>query len=194
MFILLNRLVKGFVIACWIAAAAALWSQRERARPLVDQYQLWHDVNWSQPPALPRMEAVVVRSFSETSIQMKAPDGRLWNVGLLGLGTNDVPFSRDGLRWAGATRTNLSRSLAGRQVQFAWTVTNITRTGLGFVYVDGTNFLAGAVREGLVVLKPEDARVLPVQEQYALRLADRAARASGSGRWGLTNAAPAEPR
>jgi hypothetical protein len=186
-------LVKAFVVACWIAAALALWTQRERAYPLLDQYQLWRDVNWSPPPPLPRMEATVVRPLSEAMVQIKAADGRLWNVGLLGVGTNNLPITREGIRWNAEARTNLAQRLAGRSVEFAWTQTNVTRTALGFVYVDGTNHLLGAVRDGLLVLKPEDARVLPMGEQYRLRVADRAARADGAGRWGLTNSPP-EPR
>lgn len=194
MFIFLNRVVRGVVIAFWLAAAFLMWSQRERALPLVDQYQLWRDVNWSQPSPLPRMEATVVRSLGETSVQLKAVDGVLWNVGLVGGETNGLPLTAAGFKWSAEARRELAGRLAGRRVEFAWTRTNVTRTALGFLYVDGTNSLVGAVQDGLLVLKPEDVRVLPVREQYALRLADRAARADGAGRWGLTNAVPSGPR
>ena len=100
MFIFLNRVLKGFVIAGWLAAAVALWWHREQARPLLDQYQLWHDVNWSQPPPLPRMDAVVVRVLGATSVQLRAPDNRLLNVGLVALDTNGLPQSVAGLRWS----------------------------------------------------------------------------------------------
>ncbi|KAB2674496.1 MAG: hypothetical protein DVB31_02105 [Verrucomicrobia bacterium] len=187
--------IAGWLVAAgWIAAAIFLWSRREHARPWIDQFETWRGVNWSQPPALPRMEAVVVKSFSERSIQLRGPDQRLWNVGLLGVGTNAVPSGRAGSQWAAAARTNLAGRLAGRTVEFAWTQTNATHTGLGFVYVDGTNLLLGAVGDGLLELNPEGVRALPVCEQLALRRAAREARAGGVGRWGATNAVPGGAR
>ncbi len=185
MFIFLNRLLKGFVIASWLAAAVALWSQRERARPLVDQYQLWHDVNWSQPSPLPRIDVTAVRMVGATTVQLRTPDRQLLNAGLLALDASGVPLNPAGMRWATGITTNLARRLAGRNVGFAYTLTNASRTGLGFLIVDGTNLVHEAVREGWFALKPEEARVLPVAEQYQLRLEDRAARAAGAGRWAL---------
>jgi hypothetical protein len=76
--------------------------------------------------------------------------------------------------------------LIGRPIEFAFTQTNVTRTGLGYLYIDSTNsVLLGLVEAGRCGVKTPETRVLPLQEQYQLRVAERQARTAKEGRWGL---------
>lgn len=184
LFQILNRCLRGFVWLCWLSAAVALWMQRERALPLVDYFVIWRDANWSKPPPLPRMNGQVVRVLGETVVQFRSDSGVTWNLGLQGCETNGLPPGLEGLRLVGETRKQLGTLLTGRPVEFALTVTNASRTGLGYFYTEATNsVLERLVTEGRCGVKAEETRVLPIGEQYRLRVAERRARAEGMGRW-----------
>jgi len=191
MFHFLNRCLRAFVWACWIGAGTALWFQREQARPLVDYFVLWRDVNWSSPAPLPRMSGKVVRILGESIVQLRADDGIVWNLGLQGCETNLPLSGNDGVRFGAETRRRLGTNIEGRPVEFALTITNASRTGLGFFYLEKTNnVLLLLVEEGRCGVKAAETRVLPIQEQYRLRLAERRARANGVGRWSIPIPAP----
>jgi hypothetical protein len=186
MFHFLNRCLHGFIWMCWIAAAAALWTQREHARPVVDYAVILRDANWSSPPLLPRFSGKVTRVLGESIVQFKADDGTVWNLGLQGCETNGLPAGIEGLRFVAETRRHLTNALVGRPVEFAFTQTNVTRTGLGYFYLDSTNsVLLGLVEAGRCGVKTPETRVLPLREQYQLRVAERQARTAKEGRWGL---------
>lgn len=67
---------------------------------------------------------------------------------------------------------------------------NPNRIGAGFL--DRSNELAQIAwgRGGWYRLKADDGRLLPLREQYQLRLADRAARATHAGLWHGERAGP----
>jgi hypothetical protein len=183
MFLFLNRLLRLCVITGYLAAAWGIWMQRERARPLWDQYELWRDVNWTSPAPLPRLEVKVVRLLSESIVQVQSADGRPWNLALEAVEVGGLPVSKETQLWSSQNRTNLALQWTGQPASWAWTQTNANRTGRGFLYLAGTNVLEGVLREGRLGFKPELARVLPIKEQLRLRQANRAGQAAGAGRW-----------
>ncbi len=194
LFQFLNRCLRAFVWLCWLAAAAGLWMQRDRALPLVDYFVIWQDVKWARPAPLPRMEGRVVRVLGETMVQFRSNAGVTWNLGLQGCETNGLPSGLEGVRLVVDTRKQLGTLLDGRSVEFALTVTNASRTGLGYLYTDKTNsVLEALVSEGRCGVKTEETRVLPIGEQYRLRVAERRARADGMGRWAPSTNAVAGP-
>lgn len=191
MFLFLNRLMKAGVFALWLAGAFWLWTERERGRPLLDYYEVWTAAGYRQPEPLPRFQGTFVRAVSDTAVYVRDPQGRIWSFGLIGVSGVD-PAARDAqsLKFAAATRTNLTSRLAQLPVQLAFTVTNANRTGLGYLY-PGTNDAGVAVElvaEGRWRLHPESARVLPLQEQVRLRAAERLARSNGRGLQGVGTA------
>ena len=184
LFQFLNRCLRAFVWLCWLGAAAGLWMQRDRALPLVDYFVIWRDTNWSTPAPLPRMGGRVVRVLGETMVQFRSDSGVTWNLGLQGCDTNGLPPGLEGLRLVGETRKQLGTLLEGRPVEFALTVTNASRTGLGYLYTEATNsVLDRLVTEGRCGVKAEETRVLPIGEQSRLRVEGRRGRSEGVGRW-----------
>lgn len=185
MFHFLNRLMRGVVLACWLAAAWVVWTHRDRGKPLVDYFSLWKGSNWSAPEPLPRMPGTGVRMLGNINFQIRTDAGLAWNVGLVGADTNAWAKGAEGRRLALDLREALSNSVVGNRLELAVTVTNSsTRTGLGFGYVDGTNsLLLGWVGKGWVKVDEAACRALPIREQYALRVAERQAREAGLGVW-----------
>ncbi len=191
MFHFLNRCLRAFVWACWLGAGVALWFQREQARPLVDYFVIWRDANWSSPAPLPRMSGKVVRVLGESIVQFRADDGIVWNLGLQGCETNGPPLGIEGIRFGAETRRHLRTNVEGRPVEFALTITNAMRTGLGYFYLEKSNsVLLRLVEDGRCGVKFAETRVLPIREQYRLRATERRARADGVGRWSVPAQAP----
>jgi hypothetical protein len=184
LFHLLNRAVRLTVALVWCVAFWAVWQHREQARPLVDFYELWRDVKFEFPKPLPRLTARVLRVNNATSLHLQDTNGAKWNIGLIGLAPNPAitqpreirQRDREIVQWLGAR-------LGNEPVEVAHTILTPLGTGLGFVY-QGTNLIQHElVREGRLQLMAEPARILPLREQYALRIADRKARAEEIGIW-----------
>ncbi len=190
LFQFLNRCLRAFVWLCWLGAAAGLWVQRDRALPLVDYFVIWRDANWSKPAPLPRMNGRVVKLLGESVVQFRADSGMTWNLGLQGCDTNGLPPGPEGLKLVTERQKQLWTLVEGRPIEFALTVTNASRTGLGYFYTESTNsVLERLVAEGRCGVRTEETRVLPIGEQYRLRVAQRRARSEGLGMWApATNA------
>ncbi len=185
MFLALHRLMKAAVLGLLFAACWWLWTKREAARPLVDYYQVWEAAGYREPEPLPRLKGTVTRAVSDTSLYLRDDRGRVWAVGLTGFFGVD-PATRDPLlrRLAAESRTNL-HALAGQPVELAFTVTNATRTALGYLYV-GTNEFGLAeqfVAAGRWRVAPAGAKPLPLKEQVRLRAVERLARSNRRGLW-----------
>lgn len=190
MFHLLHRLIQGVLALLLAWAMFLLWQHRELGLPLVDLYVAWEGADYHSPDLLPRSRGTVSRILEENVVEFRDREGRIWNVGLAGLGAIGGD-GRDPVRrkFAQATRTNLVELLVGRPVEMAWITTNANRTGLGFIYL-GTNSQSLAlqlVEEGRLRWMPADTRVLPLLEQMRLRGADRRARTKQAGLWNPEN-------
>ena len=183
MFVFLNRCIKAGIVCAWLAAGWWVWSQRERVRPLIDYYEVWQANGRKDPPPLPEMEGTVDRAVTDTGIFLRDGQGKLWSFGLIGI----EPTSQDPrlATFAAETRTNLTKLLAGQPVRIAWTSTNLTRAGFGYLY-RGTNQTGLAVEmvgSGRWRLHPVSASVLPIKEQVRLKVAEREARTRQVGLW-----------
>lgn len=183
MFVFLNRCIKAGIVCAWLAAGWWVWSQRERVRPLLDYYEVWQANNRTEPQALPEMEGTVDRVVTDTGIFLRDGQGKLWSFGLIGI----EPTSQDPrlASFAAETRTNLTKLLTGQPVRIAWTSTNISRAGFGYLYrgTNQTGFAVEMVESGRWRLHPVSASVLPIKEQVRLKVAEREARARQIGLW-----------
>lgn len=186
MFRFLHRCLHAVLWAFWLAMAFLLWRERERARPLVDYYVLWRDSGWARATPLPRMTGTVVKVIGDGVVQFRSDSGVTWNLGQQGIGTNALPPTPESAKFVVETRRMLAARLERQPVEFAFTQTNALRTGLGYFYLQQTNSLLHSfVEEGRWTVKTSDTRILPLREQYRLRLAERRARESTNGVWAL---------
>ncbi len=187
----LNRLLRLAIAVGWCAAAYGVWTQRERARPAVDYYTLWRDAGWQRPDPLPRWSGEFRRPVSPGVVEAVDEHQSRWKFGLRGLATVNPEDPRHAAtnRWfLRQTLTNLTRELAGLPIEIGTVGSAEGRTGSGFLYVDGHLVQAGWVRAGRYRLRVEDCRVLPLSEQYELRVAEREARRERLGLWSLPGA------
>jgi len=189
MFRLLNRVVRMVLLLAWGAAAYGVWTQRERARPLVDYYQLFRDGGWQVPEPLPRWQGEFRRMIRPDVLEAVDAKGNSWRFTVLGLATVNPDAAPD----AGANRwflqqvaTNFTEYLKGATMDIGVTSTNTDHTGVGFVYRGAHLAQVDWVAAGWYRLRPGDCRTLPLDEQYALRLASREARRRAAGIWRLT--------
>lgn len=188
MFHWLNRTLRAFIVLCWCVAAYAVWTQRERARPAIDYYVLFRDAEWQRPDPLPQFAGEFRRLVSPGLIEVAAENGAKWRFGLAGLATvnPDLPPHASTNRWfLRQNYTNLTRELSGAPIQIGLVNTNLDRTGTGFLYRSNRLVHVDWVRSGRYRLRPEDCRILPLREQYQLRLADREAQRAAAGIWAL---------
>jgi endonuclease YncB( thermonuclease family) len=184
MFKNLNRLVRGVLLAAFAAALYALWSERERAWPLVDWWATWSEAGFKKPDPMPRLTGVLLKFVPPETLQVRDNDKALWNFGLAGLDT--IESSPPPAKLA-AARKQLAAVFSpwmNQPVSIAYTTTTQLRTGLGLFYF-GTNTTAHfeLVRSGWYKMKPEVRRMLPFDEQVTLRAMEREARKAGRGAW-----------
>lgn len=193
----LNRLVRAVIVLGWCAAALGVWTQRERARPAVDYYVLWRDAGWQRPVPLPRWSGEFRRSISPGLLELVDDRQAKWRVSLRGLATVNPDDPRHGLtnRWfLRQVLTNVTRELTGKSLEIGSVGTAGNREITGFVYREGQLLQSAWVRAGWYRLRAEDCRILPLGEQYELRLAEREAQKQRAGLWSLPgNSAPTEP-
>lgn len=185
MFIFLNRLLRLFIAAFWIGALVLLWGQRERGRPVLDLYAAWEANNYRVPQPLPRMRGTVHRVLNDTTVQIRAEDGRLWNLGVAGFGGVD-PFKTDrhSRLFARESLSTLETLTARQPVEIALTITNDNRTGWGFFYLPTNRPVAlEMLAEGRWQVRGEAVFQLPFREQLEVRAAERRARAERRGLW-----------
>ncbi|MFM8357571.1 MAG: hypothetical protein ACKOET_03355 [Verrucomicrobiota bacterium] len=171
----------------------------EHARPAWDYFELWRDANWAfaDPPA--RVPVKGQGIYEPLSLQVRDTNGLPWNVGLaavkplvpLGLTVRSPrPAERE---VGGAFRTNLLAAVKDQELELAVMVASPNRTAVAFVYAGPELLQQRLLAEGWVRLEPAEARLLPLREQYALRLAERTARREKRGGWAEELRPPAGP-
>ena len=186
MFLFLNRVMKVVVLGMWAAAAAWVWSERERGRPLLDWYQVWHDCGYAEPAPLPRLDGSVVRVLAPSTLLFREEGGATYSLGLVGWILPDANRADPkALRvWSAMMTSNLTQRLVGQTGHFAYATLQTNwvglqrapnRTGTGFLYL-GTNTLNLAfdlVTEGKIRVSPAALQILSLREQVAFRAAAR---------------------
>jgi hypothetical protein len=190
MFRWMNRVYRALWVLAALAIAFLLWQQRGRMRPVIDYYQLWHNVDFNFPKEPERVPVELVRVLSETVVHVRDKDGVLWAVGLQaaeGISGQVLRRSEKARDWSQSVREEITEALEAGSLKVAMVSRNPNRTASGFLYLDEELYLEEMVSRGWVILKPEAARVLPLKQQHALRLADRHSRAQGLGLWSSDN-------
>jgi hypothetical protein len=174
MFKTLNRLMKLAVVLAWAGAAFLLWTQRERGRPLLDLYLVWKESGYQSPEPLPRVRGDVTRVLAENRIILRGTNGLGYELILAGVPTMSGN-SPDRFKIVLQQRTNLAAQVVGRSAEFAYTLMQPARVGIGFLYVE-TNSVSLNVEmaeAGKARLSDQVIRLLPLREQAAFRAAVR---------------------
>jgi len=185
-FRFLHRLLIFGYWVFWGTVCFVLYTQRARLQPAWDYGELVWKQDRTAPAQLTVLTGTVMRVHTPTGFQLRDQAGALYNYGLAGVaapGTNRTTAESARLLEAQAL-TNLTRWLAGKSVRLEVTLENpATRTGLGQTWLGDTNINQRLLAEGLGVLNRDQIRRLPLEEQYRLVQAERAARANRRGIW-----------
>jgi endonuclease YncB( thermonuclease family) len=186
MFKFLHRLLILVYWLFWGAVCFVLYTQRARLQPAWDYGELVWKQDRTAPAQLTVLTGTVTRVHTPTGFQLRDQAGVLYNYGLAGVtapGTNQTTAAAERLLAAQAM-TNLTGWLSGKLVRIEVTLENpATRTGLGQAWLGETNVNERLLAEGLGVLNRDQIRRLPLDQQYRLVQAERAARAHRRGIW-----------
>ena len=187
MFKALHRLLVLGTWCFWGAVAFFLYTQRARLQPALDYAQLLYHRDRTAPAQLPVLTGTVTRVHTSTGFQVRDLSGTLHNFGLAGIGprgTNQASGASERVLAAQAV-TNLTGWLVGQRVRIEVTIGNpATRTGLGQTWLGETNVNERLLAEGWGVLRRDQVRRLPLEDQYRLVRAERLAREAQRGVWG----------
>jgi endonuclease YncB( thermonuclease family) len=174
MFHTLHRL---YVIA-WtlivLAAAGWAYAYTDVSGALSDWHAVWQ--NKPKPGSSPAAEfsGTVTKIIDSTSLVVRAAEGQPYSIALQGLVPFEKPASTAKTR-IDLAKTRLTELALSNQVHVTLTWVDERRRAIGVVYVGPTNINATLVEMGLVTLKRDFIKPLPMTEQYALIRADRRA-------------------
>jgi endonuclease YncB( thermonuclease family) len=121
----------------------------------------------------------VTRVLSGDMFILKDERGRICKIRLTGVEAPNYELNNREAQWrAIASKTSLSQLVLSNDVRVELTYTNDSRCALGIVYVGTNNLNVNAVETGIVQVKRENLRGLPLKDRYALIQAERKARAN----------------
>lgn len=186
MFRFLHRLLILSYWVFWGAVLFALYTQRARLQPAWDYGELLWKQDRTAPAQLTVLTGTVTRVHTPNGFQVRDQAGTLFNYGLAGVAPPDTNLiAAASVRMLSAqAMTNLTGWLAGKSVRIEVTLENpATRTGLGQTWLGDTNVNERLLAEGLGVLNQDQIRRLPLDQQYRLVQAERAAQANRRGIW-----------
>lgn len=201
MFKFLHRVWVTIYWAFWAAVAFYLYTQRAAFQPALDFAELYWNRTPNAPAQFPVLTGVVTRVYAGDGFQIRDASATLYNFGLAGVAAPRTNLTSTAAERAlvAAAVTNLASLVVTQRVTIDVTLANPqTSTGLGLVHARGTNVNERVLAQGYGTLKREQIRALPLEEQYRLVRAERAARNRRLGVWGMPESpepspAPAAP-
>ena len=158
--------------------AGAMVYHRALFYPLVDLVDALRDRDGLEQQKSGEMSGKVERVLSGDMFVLKDERGRTCTIRLTGVAAPAYELNnREAQVRAVASKTNLSQLLLSKNVRVELTYTNDSRCALGIVYAGTNNINVTAVETGIVQLKRENLRGLPLKDRFALIHAERKARA-----------------
>src|SRR6266542_5757355 len=177
-----RKLHKACVGFCWLAAIAfaGLMSQhRSLFYPLADLVDAVRVRDGVEQQKSGEMSGKVARVLSGDTFVLKDERGCSCTIRLTGVEAPSYELNNRAAQLrAVASKTNLSQLLLSNDVRVELTYTNDTHSALGIVYVGTNNINVKAVETGIVQVKRENMRGLPLKDRYALIQSGRKARAN----------------
>jgi endonuclease YncB( thermonuclease family) len=179
MFRKLHKVCVGF---CWLAAiafAGVMYHHRSLFYPLVDLVDALRVREGLEQQQSGELSGKVARVLSGDMFIVKDERGGSCTIRLTGVEAPNYGLNNRAAQLrAVASQTNLSQLLLSKDVRVELTYTNDTCGALGIVYVGTNNINVKAVETGIVQVKRESMRGLPLKDRYALIHAERKARAN----------------
>jgi endonuclease YncB( thermonuclease family) len=179
MFHTLHRVYVVGWLTLVIAGALWLYPRSGIAEPLNDWYGVWQNAQGKRTQPVAHLSGTAVWILDSTSFTLRGSDRQLYSIGLLGVvSPAALPRPSDAqLETARLAKTRLSELILSNQVDIALTWMDPQRRGVGEVWVGSTNVNAALVQSGLLQLKREFIKGIPLRDQYTLIRADRLAKA-----------------
>ncbi len=181
MFYVLHRIYMVSWAALVIGAIVWLYPRTGISEPLLDWYGVWQNTHGSPSKPMEWISGEVVRVTDANAFVLRGSDRQVYSIGLLGTlspaAVSPKPGSKtDEPELAKEAKAHLSDLILSNQVSVEVTVMDRQRRGIGVVHLGDTNVNAVMVESGLLELKREFIKGLPLFDQYALIRADREAR------------------
>ncbi len=179
---MLHRLYLAGWITLVVGGAVWLYPRTGLSEPLLDWYAVWQNGGSASSKPLEHLSGTVVNITDGTTFALRTADRQLYSIGLAGVvQPPPTPVHPRGRKSPDVDPawTALRHLILSNSVEVEVTALDSFHRGLGVVYLGSTNINAALIESGVVQLKHEFIKELPLMEQYQLLRAER--RAGGQG-------------
>jgi endonuclease YncB( thermonuclease family) len=175
MFQILHRVYVLGWVAMVVGGALWLYPRTGLSEPLLDWYEVIQNAQGTTTISMGNLSGEAVRVVDGTTFMLRTSDRQLYSIGLVGAiappikahpGTNEVAAAE-------SSRARLSELILSNRVEVVLASLDPQHRGLGIVRSGELNVNATMIEAGLVTLKRDFIKGLPLREQYALIRADR---------------------
>jgi hypothetical protein len=181
MFYTLHRLYLLAWVALILGAGFWLYPRAGVSEPLVNWYEVWQNTHGVPTRPVELLSGKVIKITEPNAFMLRGSDHQSYSVALLGTvpsavlpATPTKPRTEpESVREA---KERLSDLILSNEVSVEVTVMDPFRRGVGIVHLGETNINAVMVESGLLELKRDYIKGLPLSDQYALIRADRRAK------------------
>lgn len=173
MFHILHRLyVLGwFVLVC--LGLVWLYPRTGLSEGLADWHAVWKNQPKTTMKPVGEISGTVTKVLGSGSLTLRSEDQQLYNIALLGVVSPPATPQESESDLAKRGKQRLADLVLSNEVQVTLTWLDPLRRGVGVVHVGRTNVNAAMVESGVVQLKREFIKGIPLLDQYAMVRADR---------------------
>jgi endonuclease YncB( thermonuclease family) len=179
MFRILHRIYVVGWLTLIIGAMVWVYPRTGISEPLADWYCVWQNTQGVPSKPVETITGTVMKVTGPTSFALRGPSQQWYSIGLLGVVPKAAGKAKEAREDSGKARAELSRLILSNTVEVTVVSMDAAHRGLGIVHVGSTNINAVMVETGLLELKQEFIKGMPVREQYALFKAERKGRSHG---------------
>lgn len=185
MFWFLHYTVKVAAVLALIGMGVLLYVNRHWFAPADAWMRTMNRAQTEPMPVLGELNGQVVRVLSGDSFVMKEAQGPQYSIRVAGVLA--PPASRNQRSEAAqafrASREQLASLILSNEIRVAYTYLTPEGSGIGGVYLKGTNIALALLDSGRVIVHDSSLKSLPVTDQLRLLAAEKLAREARHGFW-----------
>lgn len=190
MFYTLRRLIisssTGVALCCAFYLAWFTYERREIFMPLISWFRTARQQELPQAtPVVTTAQGLVTKVQDGGTLVFRGPAAAIYRYGLAGLVAPNPNEKIDPAerRRGENSRLYLSNLVSNRVIKIDVTFRASKQTGLGIVYVDGTNINLAMVLAGMARVNPDFIKNFSFKDQSDLMTAEATAKAHKMGIW-----------
>jgi hypothetical protein len=174
MFYAIRRMIKLFVLLCFLGFFFVLYLHRNDFEPAFVWYDVWDNGGITNKTTLPEIRGHATALFNSRTFQFRTDQGKILAVRLTGLNDVGTPATSAEVKEELHRRDLLRPMVLSNYLHIDVTYSNLNSV-LGIVYSGSTNVNTRLIAIGSAQLKTEYIKSLPAKSQYDFFYARRAA-------------------